>query len=352
MDAWLGGFSYGPDYTMTQRVRVLAAVSVLLVVVVAAGVYLLDALRQRSSPSATPLAPPTADAVPVATQPHIAFRQTSVDDRYGMVGVVPLDEPDAAPRSLPLSCDRIHMSSEAGICLSVDRAAVTTARVLLLDANYTVRHELSTPGVPSRARVSPDGSWAATTTFVTGHSYASSSFSTQTEIYDVGAGTSVGNVEEFAIVHRGEPVTAVDVNVWGVTFAPDSDTFYATVATGGDVHLARGSVRAQKVTMLDVTAECPALSPSGRYVAFKSATGQGTWHVKVRSLTDGTTVTVAETRSVDDQIEWLDENRVVYGLERTGEAVTDVWAAAADGTGDPTLLVPAAWSPAVVRAAQ
>ena len=41
---------------------------------------------------------------------------------------------------------------------------------------------------------------------------------------------------------RRPPVTAVDVNFWGVTFARDSDRFYATMATGGKTYLIEGSV--------------------------------------------------------------------------------------------------------------
>ena len=37
-------------------------------------------------------------------------------------------------------------------------------------------------------------------------------------------------------------ITAVDVNFWGVTFARDSDRFYATLATGGKTYLIEGSV--------------------------------------------------------------------------------------------------------------
>jgi hypothetical protein len=52
---------------------------------------------------------------------------------------------------------------------------------------------------------------------------------------------------------------------------------------------------------------------------------------------------------VDDQVEWLDDDRVVYGLPRDESALTDVWVVPADGGGRPSVLVPRAWSPAVVR---
>ena len=52
---------------------------------------------------------------------------------------------------------------------------------------------------------------------------------------------------------------------------------------------------------------------------------------------------LAETRSVDDQAEWLDDDRVLYGLG--GE----VWVVNADGTGKPARYLTEADSPAVVR---
>jgi hypothetical protein len=58
----------------------------------------------------------------------------------------------------------------------------------------------------------------------------------------------------------------------------------------------------------------------------------------------------AETRSVDDQVVWLDGRTLLYGLPRDGEpGVSDVWSIAADGSSGPRLLIAQAWSPAVVR---
>jgi hypothetical protein len=59
--------------------------------------------------------------------------------------------------------------------------------------------------------------------------------------------------------------------------------------------------------------------------------------------------TLAETRDVDDQIEWLDDTTVLYGLaDDDTPAEPDTWQVPADGTGTPTVLVPRAWSTTVV----
>lgn len=339
----------------THRARVLAFAVVVVLAVGGAVAYLLLAARERSDAvAAPPSAPPPGTsgfAGPGDPGGYIAFRRTAIDAAYGTVGLVPLDDPSAAPTPTDLSCERVHVSRRGGVCLDVDRAAVTTATVLLLGPDLSVRHELSTPGIPSRARVSADGRWAATTTFVTGHSYASTGFSTRTEIYDMESGTSRGNVEEFTVSHRGKPVRAEDVNVWGVTFAPHGPSFYATVMTGGAKYLAEGDLARRTLVMLDVPAECPSLSPSGTLLAYKNATGPTTWEVRVRTLADGSEVVVGESASVDDQVEWLDDEHVVFGLARPeGGATADVWVAPADGSGPAERLVPAAWSPAVVPA--
>ena len=78
------------------------------------------------------------------------------------------------------------------------------------------------PGIPSRTRLSDDGTLVATTSFVTGHSYATVGFSTLTEIHRAD-GTSLGNVEDFALTVDGAPFTAADRNIWGVTFVDDDD---------------------------------------------------------------------------------------------------------------------------------
>jgi hypothetical protein len=59
---------------------------------------------------------------------------------------------------------------------------------------------------------------------------------------------------------------------------------------------------------------------------------------------------LAETRSVDDQPEWLDNARVTYAIaSETSPGSTDVWMVPADGTGSASRLISGAWSPAVVH---
>jgi WD40 repeat protein len=193
----------------------------------------------------------------------------------------------------------------------------------------------------------------ATTTFSAGHSYLSSSFSTATTIYDVKRAKALHNVEEFAITRNGMPYQAVDVNVWGVTFKRDGDGFYATMASKGTIHLVEGSVRSRTLRTLKEGVECPSLSPNGKRVAYKmrdDSPGFSGWRVHVLDLETGSDYALPGDRSVDDQVEWLDDGHVLYGLIRqVGYLESDVWMAPADASSAPKVLIREAWSPAVVR---
>ncbi len=60
---------------------------------------------------------------------------------------------------------------------------------------------------------------------------------------------------------------------------------------------------------------------------------------------------LAETRHVDDQVEWLDDTAILYALPDPSAPtvrVTDIWQVPADGDGEPSLLLPHAFSPAVL----
>ena len=287
-------------------------------------------------------------------EPHMLFRSTAYGDTYGKVAVVRLTDP-GGPRALtPLSCERVDMAGSRGICLVADRGVVTTYRGLVFDDRFRVTHTFDLPGLPSRARVSPDGRYAAMTVFVSGESYASVSFSTRTIFVALKTGELLGNLEEFDVTNDGSVVDAIDRNYWGVTFAPDSDAFYATLQTGGQIYLIKGKLSERSAEVVDKGIECPSLSPDGTRVAYKKRIGDALdvqWRLHVRDLRTGRDIELSETRNVDDQVEWYDDANVLFGLpkSRTGTAETNTWTVPADGSGKPELLVPRAWSPSVQR---
>ena len=65
-----------------------------------------------------------------------------------------------------------------------------------LNAQFKTLFTIPINGVPSRCRVSPNGRTGAFTFFVSGHSYASLDFSTQTLLVDTRDGRTLAKPEE------------------------------------------------------------------------------------------------------------------------------------------------------------
>jgi hypothetical protein len=336
---------------MSLKRRILAAAAICVLVLAAAATYLLRSRAHQQQ--ALQDAPKLAEAAVTSIQrvPHIVFRNTALGTHYGMVAMVALDATHGPRAITDVNCDRVYSAEQSTICLSSHPGVVTTYSADVLDSTMKAVKPLPLQGIPSRARLSADARYASTTTFVAGDSYAGTSFSTRTVITAV-HGASVG-LENFTLIHNGKHIAPVDRNFWGVTFAPDDDTFYVTVAWSGHTWLARGSISRRVIVTLHEDAECPSLSPDGRQIVFKQrgSLPPGQWRLVDYVLATGKITPLAETRSVDDQVAWLNNSDVMYGIPRTGSgaAVDDVWEVPANGSGKPRLLIPQAWSPSVVR---
>jgi hypothetical protein len=338
---------------MSQRSRVIALVLVVVLAVGASAAYAVADLRRvRAAEEKPPSVPVVTAAEPLPTSSYIAFRHTGVDAEYGTVALVPLDDPSGARRFTGTTCERVDASTGGASCLVTERGVLTKFAALSLDLSWQQVSSTPLPGLPSRTRLSDDGSLVATTVFVSGHSYMSTGFSTATVIRDVD-GESFGNLEKFRLEIDGRAVSPADRNIWGVTFVDDG-SFYATVATRGTTYLARGDLDERTLTTVARDVECPSLSPDGTRIAFKQAgepEGRPGWTPAVLDLASGErTVLAGETHNVDDQLEWLDDDTVLYGMPRSEQAgVTDVWALDTDAAAEPQLLIEQAWSPSVVR---
>jgi hypothetical protein len=280
-------------------------------------------------------------------QPRLVFRNLDRDkpETFGQIALTKL-APGAARTLLPLRCDRVYFGAGSGICLTRGSAFASGYRARVFGADLRPRGEVTVAGIPSRARVSPDGQLGAVTLFVTGHSYADTGgFSTTTTLIDLRRGRKIAQLETFKVTRDGTPITASDVNFWGVTFARDHDRFYATLATGGRIYLVEGSVGARTMKTLHPDVECPSLSPDGTRIAYKKRVGAGAkrWRLHVLDLKTMRETPLAETRSVDDQVEWLDDDHVLYGLAE------QIWTMPADGSGEPVRYAARGDSPTVVR---
>ncbi len=333
--------------SLSRRLLVLA-VAVLLLAGLAAA-FVLHAASRAGRPQAGGPAL-AAGTVTLARPDALAFLNSGQGPHRGTLATVPADAPDAARTASELSCQRFHAAAGTGVCLrSTPGALAQDNKAVIVDAELRTVRSFPLAGTPSRARVSPGGRFAAWTVFVSGESYGAAFFSTRTAILDTRTWKLDANLEEYAISMDGRDYRAQDVNFWGVTFAKDDDTFYATLSTAGQTHLVKGSVSRRSVTTLAQNVECPSLSPDGTRIAYKKRVraGASLWREHVMDLGTLRDHALAEKRSVDDQALWLDDRTLAYGLPADGAAdSTDLWAVPADGTGAPRLLAPGASSPA------
>ena len=309
------------------------------------------------APAVKPAAAPVAalePKAPASVAPLFLVRHTGTDKTYGRLAAESAEGREATP----LNCERVYFAAGRGICLDARRGAITTYSAILFDAGFKPSATLPLPGIPSRARISPDGRYAAFTVFVSGHSYDSAGFSTHTSIVDGVTGTPVvANLEQMEVWSNGSRIQAADFNFWGVTFARDSSRFYATLGTAGIAYLVEGNLATNRLTVIKEGIECPSLSPDNTRVAFKKrvpGTGLAKWRIAVLDLASLTESLVNEERYVDEQLVWLNDKEILYTQAAEGalsRAVTDVWVVPADGTGQPKLLLHEAASPTPVRAA-
>jgi hypothetical protein len=332
--------------------------------------------RERVIPDRGSLAKPEPSPIPVASKAGEAgraeavrplpkpssdllyFRSNSLGDHYGKLTVASLDSLDRPQYSGALYCDRLHFAGGRGVCLVSERGVFTKYFAAMFDDSMQPGKRIPLNGIPSRVKVSPSGRLAAITVFLAGQSYTSLNLSTQTTIVDpVHGEILIPDMETFSISRNGEVFRSPDFNFWGVTFAHDENRFYATLWSKGSTYLIEGDLAKRTAKVIYDGVECPSLSPDNTRVAFKKRVGSSgiTWHIHVLDLKTMTDVALTETRSVDDQIEWLDNDRILYALsenEAGSSASTDLWVLPVNGSRSARLLLKGAFSPAVVSASR
>jgi hypothetical protein len=126
-----------------------------------------------SVPTAAPMpAVRRLSTLSTAGGPQILFRNGIPDKTFGKVALAPLADPDATRAVSSLSCDRVYYADGRGLCLTATGGFSSRYVAKIFDSNFHVLHQLRIQGLPSRARVSPDGLLGSSTVFVNGDSYA------------------------------------------------------------------------------------------------------------------------------------------------------------------------------------
>jgi hypothetical protein len=191
----------------------------------------------------------------------------------------------------------VYYAGGKGLCLLPAKDALSASvEAHVFDTDFKPVSKARVAGLVSRGRMSPDGRYGAATTFVTGHSSLGTGGASTQRCPAPGRYTS-----SRAMCGRGVP---------------------------GSYTRASSAPRSRPTRL-----ESPTKKRQGRE-----------WRLHVLDLATGRETALAETRSVDDQVEWLDNALILYGLQR------DVWAVRADGRGRPRIYIRDALSPAVVRA--
>jgi hypothetical protein len=339
---------------MTNRNRLLVLAAAVAVLAVVATVSVLHAAhRAGRTARAEAGVPPVATghvSLAAGARRLMVFRNMAYGPHRDELAAVPAAAPGGSRTTSGVKCLRFYAAAGTGICLQAVRGAVRDGyRAVVLDSRLRELRHFPLAGIPTRARVSPSGRMVAWTVFVSGDSYAGTTFSTRTSILDTRTWQLQSSLESYRITKDGRSYHAADDNFWGVTFADDT-RFYATLATGGRTYLLQGDAAAHTARTLRENVECPSLSPDGTRVVFKKRvkglSPDAPWRLYALDLQAMRETPLAERRSVDDQAVWSDAHTVVYELP--GDHGSDLWTVPADGTGTARRLMPAALAPAYV----
>ena len=279
----------------------------------------------------------------------IAFVDRTPGDSYGTVGYI---DRQGTRQSTNLECVRLDLNANGGICLDDTSGLGGGGRGLVLgpDLNPSLRFGIN---LPSRAAASPDGEIVAWTGFAVGHSYLDvGEFATTTQLIEVERGIGANLESSFATF--GLDNTLIDDetrNFWGVTFV-DSETFYATIGIGEDTSIVQGSIANSRMQVVHENATCPEVSPDGSTLVVKERRDGDFFQLVAINTTTGERRDLPEARTVEDQVEFLDDSTIIYGLPNEAEGTEsqpawDIWSLDLNG-GSPQLIIPFADSPAAI----
>jgi hypothetical protein len=285
----------------------------------------------------------------VRAEPHVVFQDVrgfSDDPDYSRVALAPIQGTRKRVFTR-LVCQRVYYAAGRGLCLGavgpgrlgdllVGQAGF---RATITDSSLRPRRRLPLPGRPTWARISADGRYGAATVEV---EHGPHEEFPETFLLDMDRGRLFSDlVTDFALTRNGKAMRPAESGVSCVTFAKRG-RFYASLESSEKTYLIEGNVATRRARIVRANAKCPSISPDGRRIVYtRQVRGRPRLHLlDLRSSTD---IQLAEHRPIDDQVEWLDDHRILYGYD------SDTWELSVDGRSPPRKFLDKAVSPAVVR---
>src|SRR5262245_50301075 len=271
--------------------------------------------------------------------PFVMFRTLAPKGAFGRVAMARPAQP-AARHLTPLSCARVQWAAGVGLCVVEEAEGKTVHQLLyVFDRRFVLRTRIALAGIPIRARVSPDGRFASVTVYGEEESPNGERLASESMLIDARTGRVLGDLREFAVDNPHNLPIEQPVDISSVAFTADGDRFFATFATPSARYLASGAVSTRRLELVGAGLANEAVSPDGtRLIAKKQTGSRGHWQLVVLDLTTKGEIDLNQgPRSIDDQVEWLDDAHVIYH-DVTDEG-TGIWVLPTDGVGGPSLLI-------------
>ncbi len=355
-----------------MKKQVLLITAIALVLMLGAGGYILNVRSQQnkdlaarnqeaSERVASFESSKTAPRSTLASPPEELSFGADVDFEQGDVlvvnrvpgddyGKLALRNDDGSRELFDKTCTRVHLAAHTGFCLGERGISAYVAEFFdLTKPDLPKRDEWNTI-LPSRAQVSPGGLWTASTVFASGTSYQDvGNFSTFVEFASVENVNRRWGARNFKVESDDPKYVDPEGNFWGVTFI-DDDQFYITHGLGTDIDILKGTISTRTLEPTGWLGSCPSLSPDGSTLVVKEMDGENFQLVTIDVAT-GERTPLGETRSVDDQINWMSDDTILYALhtnEKPEEIQPefDIWSLNITDGSEPELFLPNADSPA------
>ena len=319
-----------------------------------------ESAQQRDQPEAetdapvpTPTAPASIEAGLTAQPGEVLVVNRVPGDDYGRLAI---RHADGTRTLLDRTCMRVHISADHGVCLSRDPGVVPQFTTTFFEsANPEIEIKSYPSALPSRARISPDGTFSAVTAFVTGTSYVDIGTETTTlvTIDEIESTSLLRGARAFDVISDEPRFDNLDPQYWGISFV-DENEFYITGYFGTAPEILRGTLDDMTFEPTGWVGSCPSVSPDGKTVVYKDMLPNGDFELVAVDVATQEKWKLGETRSVDDQVEWLDNDTILYALHPEGgdnpvQPEFDIWMIDIAEGSEPVLFLPNADSPAVAR---